>query len=307
MAKRRTVSAFIADLPSEPESNLPLSSIVVSPFQPRRYFDPTKQQQLEASISEHGILEPLVVRPAGNEKYELVAGERRYRAAQNLKLASVPVVIRTLTDEQAMTLALVENLIREDLNPVEETEGILALLGIELKIPASEVPALLYRLRNQQSSDNVITNKNQTVISNDADGTVSLQQTVQSVFESVGMSWESFVANRLPLIKLPQDVLEVLRAGKIAYTKAKAIAKLKDEETRQQLLAEAIEKNLSLTQIKERIKELQPPPEQLITPQTQLKETYRRLNKSKLWEKSPKKWKRVRDLLKKMEALLEEE
>ncbi len=292
MAKRRTVSAFIADLPSEPESNLPLSVIVVSPFQPRRYFDPSKQQQLEASIKEHGILEPLVVRPAGNDKYELVAGERRYRAAQNLKLASVPVVIRTLTDEQAMTLALVENLIREDLNPVEETEGILALLGIELKIKAEEVPALLYRLRNQQSSDNVITNE---------------QQTVQSVFESVGMSWESFVANRLPLIKLPQDVLETLRAGKIAYTKAKAIAKLKDEETRQQLLAEAVEHNLSLTQIKERIKELQSGSEPSDSPQTQLNTLTKRIKKSKLWEKSPKKWKRVQDLLKKMEALLEEE
>lgn len=292
MAKRRSVSAFIADLPSEPESSLPLNAIVVSLFQPRRYFDPSKQQQLEASIKEYGILEPLIVRPTDNEKYELVAGERRYRAAQKLKLAFAPVVIRTLTDEQAMTLALVENLIREDLNPVEETEGILALLGIELRIKAEEVPALLYRLRNKQSSDNVITNENQTV---------------KSVFESVGMSWESFVANRLPLIKLPIDVLETLRAGKIAYTKAKAIAKLKDPETRQQLLDEAVSQNLSLSQIKERIKELQSAPSPLITPQTQLKETYHRLNKSKLWEKNPKKWKRVQDLFKKMEALLEEE
>ncbi|WP_413166809.1 ParB/RepB/Spo0J family partition protein [Capilliphycus salinus ALCB114379] len=292
MVKRRTVSNFIAELPSEPESSLPLGAIVLSNFQPRRYFDPTKQSQLEVSIKEHGILEPLVVRSAGDGKYELVAGERHYRAAKNLGMESVPVVIRNLTDEQAMTLALVENLIREDLNPVEETEGILALLGIELKLRASEVPALLYRLRNKQSSDNVITGE---------------LQTVQSVFESVGMSWESFVANRLPLIKLPQEILDVLREGKIEYTKAKAIAKVKDEANRQQLLAEVVENNLSLTQIKERIKDLQSAPQPQDAPQTQIKDAYHRLNKSKLWEKSPKKWQRVQTWLEKIEAILEEE
>jgi ParB-like partition proteins len=104
---------------------------------------------LVLSIKEHGILEPLLVRPRSGGEYELVAGERRYRAAQKLGLAEVPVVIRKLTDEEALALSLIENLHREDLNPVEETEGILQLLSLKLNVAVEETISLLYRMQNE--------------------------------------------------------------------------------------------------------------------------------------------------------------
>ena len=88
--------------------------------QPRRYFDPDRQAQLIKSVQEHGILEPLLVRPLADGLYELVAGERRYRAAQELGLKEVPVVIREFDDKQALQVALIENLQREDLNPNQQ-------------------------------------------------------------------------------------------------------------------------------------------------------------------------------------------
>lgn len=91
--------------------------------QPRHYFDPEKLEQLVESIARHGILEPLLVRPLRANEYELVAGERRYRAALQLGLPEVPVVIRQLNEEEAIQLALIENLQREDLNPIEEAEA----------------------------------------------------------------------------------------------------------------------------------------------------------------------------------------
>jgi len=126
-----------------------VTAIRLPPQQPRRYFDPDKLEQLVLSIKEHGILEPLLVRPRPGGEYELVAGERRYRAAQKLGLAEVPVVIRKLTDEEALALSLIENLHREDLNPVEETEGILQLLSLKLNVAVEETISLLYRMQNE--------------------------------------------------------------------------------------------------------------------------------------------------------------
>jgi ParB family transcriptional regulator, chromosome partitioning protein len=110
--------------------------------QPRHYFDPEKLEQLVQSIAQHGILEPLLVRPLETNQYELVAGERRYRAALKLGLSEVPVVIRQLNDEEATQLALIENLQREDLNPIEETEGILQLLAFKTRSERSLTPGI---------------------------------------------------------------------------------------------------------------------------------------------------------------------
>ncbi len=95
--------------------------------QPRKTFDEDKLKELAASIARHGILQPIVVRQNG-ERYTIVMGERRYRAARLNGLTSVPVIVRTLEDAQAMEAALVENLQREDLNPVEEAAGIRYLM-----------------------------------------------------------------------------------------------------------------------------------------------------------------------------------
>lgn len=96
--------------------------ITPSPFQPRRSFDEVKMEELAGSIRNQGIIQPLVVRPKA-DGYELIAGERRWRAAMKAGLTRVPVVVRQASDHEALQLALVENLQREDLNPIEEANG----------------------------------------------------------------------------------------------------------------------------------------------------------------------------------------
>ena len=103
-------------------SDVAVDRITPSPFQPRRTFDEAKLEELAASIRHQGIIQPLVVRPQG-DGFELIAGERRWRAAMRAGLSRVPVVIRNASDHEALQLALVENLQREDLNPIEEASG----------------------------------------------------------------------------------------------------------------------------------------------------------------------------------------
>jgi ParB family chromosome partitioning protein len=108
---------------------LPLASIVPNPLQPRRLFTDDELAELAASIRENGLLQPLVVRPSpeSTDRYEMVAGERRFRAVTRLGWADVPVLVREASDETLLVLALVENLQREQLNAIEEAEGYAAL------------------------------------------------------------------------------------------------------------------------------------------------------------------------------------
>ena len=106
---------------------LRLSEIKPNHEQPRKHFDEQALIELADSIREHGVLQPLIVRPMLGGEYQLIAGERRYRAAMMAEVSSVPVVIREFSDMEAMEVALVENLQRRDLNPVEEGEGYKAL------------------------------------------------------------------------------------------------------------------------------------------------------------------------------------
>lgn len=226
----------------------------------------------------------------------MVAGERRFRAAQALSLETVPVIIRELTDEEALALSLVENLAREDLNAVEETEGVISLLGIELNLDHSEVVSLLYQLDNHKKGK----------VTHNVMGKETVEQ-VEAIFEGLGYSWSSFIANRLPLLKLPQEILDVLRGGKLAYTKAIAIARVKDETSRQQLLTEAVEENLSLNEIKERIKAIRSSKSEKATPVQQIDRTVKQLKSSQLWKSDPEKWKRVESLLAEVENLISQE
>lgn len=105
---------------------VPLAEIEPNPFQPRRVFDEDKLAELAASIRERGVVQPIVVRPLG-EGYQLVAGERRWRAAALAGLPAVPAVVREVSDREALELALVENIQRQDLNPMEEARAYLAL------------------------------------------------------------------------------------------------------------------------------------------------------------------------------------
>ncbi|MGN0524194.1 MAG: ParB/RepB/Spo0J family partition protein [Eubacterium sp.] len=109
-------------------STLPINEIIPNKEQPRKTFDEGALQELADSIKQHGVLQPLLVRPLTTGGYQLVAGERRWRASRMAELKEVPVIIKELSDTEAMEIAIIENLQREDLNPIEEAEGLQALI-----------------------------------------------------------------------------------------------------------------------------------------------------------------------------------
>jgi ParB family chromosome partitioning protein len=221
---------------------VPLEALVPSP-QPRRRFE--NLEALAESIREKGVLQPLLVRPLGDGRYAIVAGERRYRAAKMAGLAEVPVRVLDLSEKEARLLALVENLQREDLNPYEETLGVLELLSEELGKTREEVVALLHRMQNERrgkATHNVV-------------GSPEAQR-VEEVFRALGrMSWESFVQHRLPLLGLPEDLRAALEEGALPYTAALELKKVKDLEARARLLEEA-KGGLSLRELKARVREV---------------------------------------------------
>ncbi|MBA3921792.1 MAG: ParB/RepB/Spo0J family partition protein [Nostocaceae cyanobacterium] len=272
----------------------PVDKIKVNPNQPRRYFDPEKMAQLVQSVREFGILEPLLVRSL-SDGYELVAGERRLRAAVELGLTEVPIVSKELSDRQALQVALLENLQREDLNPVEETEGILELLSRELDTSTKDVVSILNQGANAKKRGLEL-----------ADNVVRQLEIVESLLSGIGrFSADSFRTGRLPLLNLSQDVLEALRQGKLEYTKARAIALVKNDEQRAVVLEKAIAEDMSLTEIKRLIQEMRSP--ETVTATVNLSERYsdigKRLKSAKVWDDA-KKRKKLEKLLSDLEQLL---
>lgn len=262
--------------------------------QPRRYFDSKKLEELSVSIKELGILEPLIVRPRSEGIYELIAGERRLKAACLAGLEEVPVVIKEMDDDTVKQVQLIENLQREDLNAYEETIGILELLALRLNSTQEEAIGLLNRMEKakRKQADNIIRQED--------------KERIEGIFAFLGrLSAESFRTNRLPLLNLPEDVKEALQNGLIEYTKARAIAKLKEDTERSFILRVAIEDNLSLAEIQQKIKNLSPQQKADATGllKTQYKELSKQLGSSKIWD-NPKNQKRLEKLLTEIEALI---
>ncbi len=299
--KMRGIEAFLSTPIDATETNvsspstLPVEKICVPQAQPRRYFDPDKLAQLTQSIQHHGILEPLLVRPIENGMYELVAGERRYRAAEALNLSDVPVVIKSFNDQEAWQVALMENLQRDDLNPVEETEGLLALLHLTQGLSKAEVSSLLNHAANAKKRGQSLT-----------DNVVRQLDKIEELFATTsGITAESFRSHRLPLLNLPPDILSALRSGSISYTKAKAIARIGDVEQRQSLLDEAIAQQLSLSQIRAKIPKTQTETSQFASLKDRFKVAHQQLQHSSCWD-NPRAQKRLKKLLAQMEELLSE-
>ena len=195
---------------------------------------------------------------------------------------------------QALVLALVENLQREDLNSIDETEGILQLLAQRLTLSVDNVISLLYRMQDESKGK-----VPQNVLGNEPG------KTVIAVFEELNKyTWESFVSSRLPLLKLPSDILSLVRDGKLAYTKAIAIAKVKGEVERKALLDNTLVSQLSLSQIRERAKALQP--QQPQSPKAKIQSVARTVTQSRVWE-DQQKWQRVNALLEELSALVGED
>lgn len=209
-----------------PEGTLrvvPVGAVRPNPFQPRRDFDPEQLAELQASIRESGLLQPLVVRPfpaAGPDtaEWELVAGERRLRAVRQLGWEEVPVVVRTMDDRAMLVLAIVENVQRAGLSPLEEAAGYRQLVE-EFGFTQAEVA------------------------------------------QSVGRE-RSTVANLLRLLQLPQPVQQLVGEGRLSMGHARALLGLGDEEQMVELANLTVEQGLSVRAVEDRVRtgELAPTP-----------------------------------------------
>ena len=128
-------------------ASLPIAAIEPHPDQPRRRFDESALEELAASIAERGVIQPVIVRPLDGGRYQLVAGERRWRAAQKAQLHEIPALIRELDEREVTALALIENIQREDLNPVEEARAYKRLAQLE-DLPHLEIAKLVGKSRS---------------------------------------------------------------------------------------------------------------------------------------------------------------
>lgn len=192
----RGLSALMADVGPEPTSNptaparpdmfVPIEKVFPNPDQPRRNFTEDHLQDLSASIKAKGIIQPLIVRKraSGNGEYEIVAGERRWRAAQMAQLHEIPVLVRDFTDTEVLEVAIIENIQRADLNPVEEAAGYRQLMD-------------------------------------------KFGHTQEKLASELGKS-RSHIANLMRLLQLPDDVQDLLVAGKLSAGHARALITSED-------------------------------------------------------------------------------
>ena len=253
---------------------IPLEHLVVAPWNARRYFDERQLTELMIDIQQNGLIHPLVVRPIG-QKFEVVVGERRFRAMQKANFARVRCSVRQLTDVEARRMGLSENLERTDLNAYEETLGWLDLLELNMSpepgfqqfirdknTVQDTVISILRRYKHEMEKVRHNVTPNPLPYLQTADQLVigtTLERVILETFSSERMNWKSFIENRLPLLLLPEDLLEHLRAGRLEYTKAKELGKIEDAGQRIELSEEVLRLNLPLTQIRTRIKALLSP------------------------------------------------
>lgn len=212
--------ALVEESAAEREAvkQIPVSLIMPNRFQPRTVFDDGKIEELARTIHIHGIIQPIVVRETEDGKYELIAGERRWRAVQTLKWETVPAIINNLNDTETASVALIENLQREELSPIEEAIA----YGKLLELHGLTQEALAQRLGKGQST----------------------------------------VANKLRLLKLPQEVQEALAQKKITERHARALIPLKNPEKQVQVMNEIIEKQFNVKQTEDRVIQLLDTPKQ---------------------------------------------
>ena len=266
--------------------------------QPRKYFDPQAMAKLEDSIRSIGVQEPIVLRQSADGYLETVSGESRWRCSKNVGKSDIPGVVRELSDEQALEVAIISNLMREGLNPVEEADSICSLLGLRLDLDTKEISSLLTHIKNfKQRRQN--TDKSGLITSGQL-------EEIEFIFINFGITLDTFVSNRLPLLKLPDDVLGAILDGSLEFSKAQLIARLDSQEIRAELLKAAITKSLTKAQIRERIQALKPnskPDHDILN---RFKTVYGQAKKSKTMLNDSKKQKKLESLLAQMEKLLAE-
>lgn len=180
---------------------VPVSAIVPNRFQPRKVFNADNIAELASTIEQHGLLQPIILREYEDQKYEIIAGERRFRAIQTLKWAELPAIVQTMDDHETASMALIENLQREELTAVEEAQAYKDLMKL-----------------------------------NDF--------TQASLAEKMGKS-QSFVANKLRLLKLSQPVQEAIMNHEISERHGRSLLKL-DEFNQQMVLHQILAEQLTV-------------------------------------------------------------
>jgi ParB family chromosome partitioning protein len=222
------LSALLGDFSAETQQaiatgegvrEVPTSRIVANPFQPRREFAPEQLAELEESIRQNGLLQPLVVRPraagsAEGAEWELIAGERRWRAVRRLGWSQVPVVVRDIDDRAMLVLAIVENVQRAGLSALEEAAAYKQLID-------------------------------------------EFGYTQAEVADSVGRE-RSTVANLLRLLQLPASVQRMVSEGQLSMGHARAILGLEDERAMADVARQAAESGMSVRAVEERVRQLRP-------------------------------------------------
>lgn len=194
---------------NEEIKKVPIDDIIPNRFQPRTVFDDEKIEELSRTIHTHGIIQPIVVRSLEDSQYEIIAGERRWRAMKKLGWDTVPAIIKNLNDTETASVALIENLQREELSPIEEAIAYGKLLELH-------------------------------------------QLTQEALAQRLGKG-QSTVANKLRLLKLPQEVQDALLNKMITERHARSLIPLKSPEKQVKLLNEIIEKNLNVKQTEDRV------------------------------------------------------
>ena len=191
--------------------DIELDKIVPNRYQPRREFSDDSIKELAETLDKDGLLQPIVVREDGEDHYEIIAGERRYRAAKSLNWETIPAIVNNMNDDQAASLALIENLQREDLNPIDEAKAYTNLMKLN-----------------------------------------DLTQT--ALAKDMGKS-QSYVANKLRLLKLDDDVQKALIEGKITARHGRALLNLSNDD-QERVLKEIEDEGLNVKQTEEIAKDV---------------------------------------------------
>lgn len=193
-----------------PAVEVPLAKIVPNPNQPRRDFDEEKLAELADSIKKNGLIQPIVVRKHGIG-YEIIAGERRYQASKRAGLERVPVIVKDVDDAEMYRLALIENIQRDDLNPIEEAKGYKTLIAMN--------------------------------------GVKSLGDLSELVSKS-----RSSISNIIRLLKLPEEVQDMVSDGRLTYATARAILAIDGEERQIALAQKAVENGMATNEVEDYVK-----------------------------------------------------
>jgi ParB family chromosome partitioning protein len=191
---------------SEGLALLPVGAIEPHPEQPRRHFDDAALDELAASIAARGVIQPVIVRPHGPGRWQLIAGERRWRAAQRAQLHEIPAIVRDLSEREVMALALIENLQREDLNPIEEARAYQRLADGE-SMTQAEIARMVDKSRSHVANLQRLLSLPEAVIEMVEDGRLSMghARALIGIEDAAGVA-QNAVARRLSVREIEQLV-----------------------------------------------------------------------------------------------------